>query len=114
MRAMLPAVDWRTMKTQSAWLLFALGSAAFGGATAILAKVGVAGIDSNLATFYRTLVVLVFAGLIVSAQGTWSELSRHAPGCSSPCRALQPRPRGYATTARCNSHPHRESHRSTS
>jgi len=62
------------VKTQSAWLLFALGSAAFGGATAILAKVGIAGIDSNLATFYRTLVVLVFAGLIVSAQGAWSEL----------------------------------------
>ncbi len=60
------------MKTESAWLLFALGSAVFGGATAILAKVGVAGIDSNLATFYRTLVVLVFAGLIVSARGDWS------------------------------------------
>jgi bacterial/archaeal transporter family protein len=62
------------MKTESAWLLFALGSAVFGGATAILAKVGVAGMDSNLATFYRTLVVLGFAGLIVSARGDWSEI----------------------------------------
>jgi bacterial/archaeal transporter family protein len=60
------------MKTESAWLLFALGSAVFGGATAILAKVGVAGMDSNLATFYRTLIVLVFIGLIVSARGDWS------------------------------------------
>jgi transporter family protein len=62
------------MKTESAWLLFALGSAVFGGATAILAKIGVAGIDSNLATFYRTLIVLAFIGLIVSARGDWSAI----------------------------------------
>lgn len=60
------------MKTDSTWLVFAFGAAVFGGATAILGKVGVAGIDSNLATFYRTLVVLAFAGLIVSARGSWS------------------------------------------
>jgi transporter family protein len=62
------------MKTDSTWLAFALGSALFGGATAILAKIGVAGIDSNLATFYRTLVVLVFAALVVSLRGDWSSL----------------------------------------
>jgi bacterial/archaeal transporter family protein len=62
------------MKTDSTWLAFALGSALFGGATAILAKVGVAGIDSNLATFYRTLVVLVFAALVVSLRGDWASL----------------------------------------
>lgn len=62
------------MKSESAWLLFALGSAVFGGATAILAKVGVEGMDSNLATFYRTLVVLAFAGLVVSARGDWSQI----------------------------------------
>lgn len=62
------------MKTESAWLLFALGSALFGGLTAVLAKVGVEGIDSNLATFYRTLVVLALAGLIVSARGDWSTI----------------------------------------
>ena len=62
------------MKNESAWLLFALGSAVFGGATAILAKVGVEGMDSNLATFYRTLVVLAFAGLIVGVRGDWSEI----------------------------------------
>jgi transporter family protein len=64
----------RIMKTESAWLLFALGSAVFGGATAILAKIGVAGMDSNLATFYRTVIVLAFIGLIVSARGDWSSL----------------------------------------
>ena len=43
------------------WLGWALLSAVFAAATAILAKVGVAGIDSNLATAIRTTVVLVFA-----------------------------------------------------
>jgi transporter family protein len=60
------------MKSESAWLVFALGSAVFGGATAILAKIGVEGIDSNLATFYRTLVVLAFAGIVVSFRGDWT------------------------------------------
>jgi transporter family protein len=60
------------MKAQ--WLMFALGSAAFGGVTAILAKLGVSGVDSNLATFYRTLVVLAFAGLLVSWRGDWAQL----------------------------------------
>lgn len=62
------------MKPDSAWLWFALGSALFGGATAILAKIGVAGIDSNLATFLRTLVVLLFAGVIVSLRADWSAI----------------------------------------
>ena len=40
------------------WQLFALGSAFFAGLTAILGKVGVEGINSNLATFIRTVVIL--------------------------------------------------------
>lgn len=63
------------MKTESVWLLFALGSALFGGATAILAKIGVTGIDSNVATFYRTLVVLACAAAIVSFRGDWMQLA---------------------------------------
>ena len=43
------------------WLGWALLSAVFAAATALLAKVGVQGIDSNLATAIRTTVVLVFA-----------------------------------------------------
>jgi transporter family protein len=43
------------------WLGYALLSAAAAGATAILAKVGVQGVPSNLATAIRTAVVLVFA-----------------------------------------------------
>lgn len=43
------------------WLLWALLSALFAGLTAILAKVGVRDIDSNLATAIRTVVILLFA-----------------------------------------------------
>ncbi len=62
------------MKTEPTWLWFALSSALFGAATAVLAKLGVEGIDSDLATFYRTLIVLVFTGLIVSLRGDWTAL----------------------------------------
>ena len=51
------------------WLTWSLLSAFFAGLTAILAKVGVAGVDSNLATAVRTTVVLVFAWLVVFATG---------------------------------------------
>ena len=46
--------------TRFGWQIWALGSAVFAAATALLAKVGVTGIDSNLATAIRTTVVLVF------------------------------------------------------
>ncbi len=45
----------------SAWLIWALLSALFAGLTAVLAKVGVTGISSNLATAIRTTVILIFA-----------------------------------------------------
>ncbi len=43
------------------WLLFAILSAVFAAATAILAKIGIDGVDSNLATAIRTVVVLALA-----------------------------------------------------
>jgi transporter family protein len=43
------------------WLIWSLLSAFFAGVTAVLAKVGVQGVDSNLATAIRTVVILVFA-----------------------------------------------------
>jgi transporter family protein len=49
------------------WLGWALLSAVFAAATAILAKLGVSGVDSNFATAIRTTVVVVFAWLIVFA-----------------------------------------------
>jgi transporter family protein len=48
------------------WVFFALVSAVAAGATAVLAKVGVRGVPSNLATALRTVVVLVFAwGMVI-------------------------------------------------
>lgn len=51
------------------WLGWALLSAVFAAATALLAKVGIQGIDSNLATAIRTTVVLVFSWSIAIALG---------------------------------------------
>ena len=53
------------------WRLFALGSAVFAALTAIFGKIGVAEINSNLATFYRTLVILAVSALLVSARHEW-------------------------------------------
>jgi transporter family protein len=55
------------------WLLWSLLSALFAGATAILAKIGVAEINSNLATAIRTTVILVFSWSIVLATSKVSE-----------------------------------------
>ena len=86
------------------WLVWALLSAFFAGATAILAKIGVAGIDSNFATAIRTSVVVVFTWLLVymtrspgsfriASSSTWLflTLSGLATGLSWLCyfRALQ-------------------------
>ncbi len=53
------------------WFFWALLSAVFAGATAVLAKVGVENVDSNLATAVRTTVVLVFAwGVVLATRAT--------------------------------------------
>lgn len=57
------------------WFAFALGSAVFAALTAILAKVGIEGVDSNLATSIRTLVVLVMAWAIVLVTGVQGGLA---------------------------------------
>ena len=49
------------------WLVWSLLSAFFAGLTAVLAKIGVAGVNSNLATAIRTSVVLIFTWGIVFA-----------------------------------------------
>ena len=51
------------------WFHWALLSAVFVGLTAVLAKTGVKGIDSNVATAIRTLVILVFAWSIALSRG---------------------------------------------
>lgn len=57
------------------WLLYASGSAIFAGLTAILAKVGIRHTPSNLATAIRTVVVLVFAWLVVFLVGSQSGIA---------------------------------------
>jgi transporter family protein len=52
------------------WFYWALLSALFAGLTAVLAKVGVKDVDSNLATAIRTVVIVVFAWAIVWARPT--------------------------------------------
>lgn len=54
------------------WLSWALLSALFAGLTAVLAKVGVRDVDSNLATAIRTVVILIFAWAIALATKTQS------------------------------------------
>ena len=86
------------------WLTWALLSAGFAALTAIFAKVGVAGINSDLATLLRTLVVAVLLGALTFLTGKWQNpatlptrtllfpgLSGAATGASWLCyfRALQ-------------------------
>lgn|GEM_PF-326530 len=71
----LGAVTARTRNIlRMSWIGWALLSAAFAAATALLAKVGVEHVDSNLATAMRTTVVVIFAWGIALALGKHSEI----------------------------------------
>ena len=89
------------------WRVFALGSAFFAALTAIFGKVGVSEINSDLATFLRTLVILLITALLICARHEWQRpdslstkgvlflvLSGAATGLSWLCyyRALQTGP----------------------
>jgi bacterial/archaeal transporter family protein len=89
------------------WRVFALGSAFFAALTAIFGKIGVSEINSDLATFLRTLVILLVTALLLSARHEWQRpdglstkglsflvLSGVATGLSWLCyyRALQTGP----------------------
>lgn len=56
------------------WFIYAALSALFAALTAILAKIGIKQVDSNLATAIRTVVIILFAWGIVVYQGTWKQL----------------------------------------
>src|SRR5580698_10814749 len=64
------------MLKSMSWIFWALLSAVFAAATALLAKVGVSGIDSNLATAIRTSVILVFTWAIAIALDKHHALSQ--------------------------------------
>jgi bacterial/archaeal transporter family protein len=63
----------------SSWQLWAVLSAIFAALTAIFAKVGVEGINSDLATLIRTVIVLVTLSLILFATGQFSQPGPIAP-----------------------------------
>lgn len=86
------------------WQFYALSSAVFAALTAIFGKIGVHEINSNLATFLRTIVILIFSSLLITYRKEWVTpdsltsksviflvLSGLATGCSWLCyyRALQ-------------------------
>ncbi|CAN5318260.1 EamA family transporter [soil metagenome] len=53
------------------WTFWALLSATFAALTAIFAKIGIENVNSDFATFIRTIVILLAAGLMVYASGNW-------------------------------------------
>ena len=61
-------------KTDSRWMVYAVLSAIFASLTSILAKVGISGVESNLGTAIRTVVVLGMAWLVVFAKGKQGQL----------------------------------------
>jgi transporter family protein len=95
------------------WRVFAFGSAGFAALTAIFGKLGVKDLNSNLATFLRTIVVLLISAALVSARDEWRRpdnlsakglmflvLSGCATGLSWLCyyRALQLAPASRVAT----------------
>jgi transporter family protein len=63
----------------ASWFYWALWSAVFAALTAIFAKIGLEGVDSDLATLVRTLVILVVLAGFVYATGKWSNPLSLAP-----------------------------------
>ena len=61
------------MKTS--WVMYAFGAAFFAALTAVFGKLGVSGLNSNLATLIRTVVVLALLAAIVAMRGEWQRPS---------------------------------------
>lgn len=92
------------MTSSAGWVFWAMLSAVFAALTAIFAKIGIQGVDSDLATLVRTAIIIVVLSLFVWLAGKWSNplalpaktwlflgLSGLATGASWVCyfRALQ-------------------------
>jgi transporter family protein len=67
------------MAASGGWFFWALASAAFAALTAIFAKIGIAGVDSDFATLIRTVVILAVLAAFVYATGKWSDPRALAP-----------------------------------
>lgn len=97
------------------WLLWALLSALFAAATAILAKFGVAGVDSNLASAIRTSVIVVFTWAIAGVTYKPHAISQiHSRGwLFLVLSGLATGFRGFAISVLFNWGPHQRWRRST-
>jgi transporter family protein len=78
----------------TSWQFWAVLSAVFAALTAILAKVGVENVNSDYATFIRTIVILCVVGALLAASGQW-QAPQSVSGRSSVFLALS----GLATGA---------------
>ncbi|MEI7993476.1 MAG: EamA family transporter [Methylophilaceae bacterium] len=99
-----PTIMKAYVNTTSPWFFWAILSAVFAALTAIFAKIGIQGVDSDLATLVRTGIIIIVLSLFVVLTGKWSNpfnlpaqtwmflgLSGLATGASWVCyfRALQ-------------------------
>ena len=69
-------VEKQQGKESKSWFFYACGSAVFASLTAILGKIGISGVDSNLGTAIRTTVVLVMAWMMVFVTGKQKEIHK--------------------------------------
>lgn len=69
-------VEKQQGKENKSWFFYACGSAVFASLTAILGKIGISGVDSNLGTAIRTTVVLVMAWMMVFVTGKQKEIHK--------------------------------------
>ncbi|MBQ4651057.1 MAG: EamA family transporter [Firmicutes bacterium] len=64
------------VQEKRSWIIYAVGAAVFAAATSILAKVGIEGVESNLGTAIRTIVVLIMAWAIVFMKGKGGQVKK--------------------------------------
>lgn len=86
------------------WLIYAVLSAVFASLTSIFGKIGITGVESNLGTALRTIVVLCMAWLVVFVKGK-RKLVRQIPRRELPFPALPRGLPGSATTKLCKMAP---------
>ena len=65
-----------TEKSGKSWILYAFGSAFFASIQAILGKIGISGVESNLGTAIRTIVVLIMAWVVVFVTGKQNQVKK--------------------------------------
>jgi bacterial/archaeal transporter family protein len=70
------SIENKRFSGSQAYILYAIIGAIFAALTSILAKIGMEGVDSNVATFLRTIVILLFAWAIVFFQGTYKKMKQ--------------------------------------